>query len=368
MDNVNYFPVLLPQIAKSSALADEPFVLVDVGCGMGLDEAWRLFEPHLVAHGFDPQVDECARLQHAEHNPNVHYHAAYVGERITPSEEDAVERYFNPFGRTSAMQALATTQVVDGHDQLREHNAWDQQKLTPTHVSLDDFVRENDIRSIDFVKIDTDGGDLGVLRSVESVIEDVDILGFMVETPFTGSASPDANSFHNIDRLLRSHGFHLYTFSVQRYSRAALPAQFRYKVLGSTVAGQAMWGDSVYLRDAAARDYEAVFGRSLSTQKLLKIAALYELFELPDCAVELLQQHEEPIKGAIDVPAAIEALTPARGGQAVSYREYVESFRRNPYAFYPRLPLPVERAQVAALARRGAARVRRRVRSIIQAR
>lgn len=367
MDNVNYSPVLLPRIVNSRVVSAEPFVLIDVGCGMGLDEAWRLFEPHLVAYGFDPQVDECARLERAERNPHVHYHAAYVGEK-TGLDEDAVERYFNPFGRTSAMQALAASEAVDGHDALREHNAWDQQQLTPTHISLEDFVRENDIRSIDFVKIDTDGGDLGVLRSVESAIEQVDILGFMVETPFTGSASPDANSFHNIDRLLRSHGFHLFTFSVQRYSRAALPAPFRYKVLGSTVTGQTMWGDTVYLRDASSPDYEAVFGRPLSSAKLLKLAALYDLFELPDCAVELLQQHETRLKDELDIPAAIEALTPARVGESASYRAYVDSFRRNPYAFYPRLPLPVERAEVARLARRGAAKVRRRVRSLVGAR
>ena len=58
MDNVNYSTKLLPVIVRSRALEQDPFILLDVGCGMGLDPAWRLFEPDLHAHGFDPQIAE----------------------------------------------------------------------------------------------------------------------------------------------------------------------------------------------------------------------------------------------------------------------------------------------------------------------
>jgi len=42
------------------------FTVVDVGCSGGIDTAWRVFGPKLTAFGFDPNLDECARLQTAE--------------------------------------------------------------------------------------------------------------------------------------------------------------------------------------------------------------------------------------------------------------------------------------------------------------
>src|SRR3989442_9419371 len=54
------------------------FVLLDVGVSGGLDPRWRLWEPVLVAHGFDPIVDEIERLRRSEINPCVRYHDCYV--------------------------------------------------------------------------------------------------------------------------------------------------------------------------------------------------------------------------------------------------------------------------------------------------
>jgi hypothetical protein len=247
-----------------------------------------------------------------------------------------------------------------GHDELRELNAWQDRRLTDERITVTDFARANGVSSIDFVKIDTDGGDLAVLESAEDVMDEANILGFMVETPFTGTADSQSNSFHNIDRLLRKHGYLLFNFSVQRYSRSVLPARFRYEVLGSTVTGQTIWGDTIYLRDGGSPDYAAVWGAELSPSKLLKLAALYELFELPDCAVELLLRHEHELQRFIDVPGCVNALTPPLDGAEVSQAEYVAAFERDPYAFYPPRP-PVEEETPAVRRFDGARHLLRRV-------
>ncbi|MFZ1993228.1 MAG: hypothetical protein WAU75_03900, partial [Solirubrobacteraceae bacterium] len=56
-----------------------PFVLIDVGCSDGIDEAWRAFGPSLVAHGYDTDVAECERLQAREPFDHVSYHPRAVG-------------------------------------------------------------------------------------------------------------------------------------------------------------------------------------------------------------------------------------------------------------------------------------------------
>lgn len=336
MDNANYNPPMLLELVQGAVFADDPFVLVDVGCGLGLDPAWRLFGASLQAHAFDAQIDEIDRLAREEENPNVHYHAALVGrpDAAPPPLDDP---YFNPVARSSSEQARVRAAAA-GDTPFYETNDWVGQELTSEKVGLASFLRGQGVESVDFVKTDTDGGDLDVLYSFEDMIRSAGVLGFMVETPFTGSDSDTVHTFHNVDRLLKRHGFLLCTLSVNRYSRAALPAPFTYPILAQTVWGQAMWSDLVYLRDGAHPDYSR-FG-DLSPKKLLKLACLYELYGAPDCAAEILVMHRELLAPLVDVETLLDRLTPPLDGQPVSYREYLAAFDEDPTRFYPAPPEP----------------------------
>jgi FkbM family methyltransferase len=338
MDNVTYSPEMLTEVTAGDALAGDPFMLVDVGCGLGIDDAWRTFGAHLRAHAFDPQIDEIERLAAAEENPHVRYHAAFVGLPGAPVQEPP-DSYFEPITRSSTFAALRRAQKV-GPLSLVETNDWQDRELSDRTVGLADFLRSQGVERVDFVKIDTDGNDLNVLRSVEELIEPSRMLGFMVETPFTGPADDSAHTFRNVDRLLKRHGFLLCTLSVERYSRAALPGPFTYSTLAQTVWGQAMWGDLVYLRDGAHPDY-ARFG-DLSPTKLLKLACLYELFLAPDCAAEILITHRSRLAPLVDIDRLLDLLTPELNGRRLSYREYLRAFEEDPLQFYPQpAPEPV---------------------------
>ena len=327
---------MLLEVVATDALADDPFVLVDVGCGLGIDTAWRRFGRHLHAHALDPQLEEVERLRREEPNPNVHYHTAFVGlpSEASPPEDNP---YFNPFNRTSAAKALARATAA-GPAPLEEANDWAGRDLTTRKVGLAEFLRTRGVRSVDFVKTDTDGGDLEVLRSFEEMIKPAGVLGFMVETPFTGSPSDSTHTFHNVDRLLKEHGFLLCTLSVNRYSRSALPAPFKYRMLAQTTFGQALWSDLVYLREGVDPGFQA-FGE-LSPAKLLKLACLYELFQTPDIAAEILLAHRKRLKRLVDVSHLLDLLTPPLGGEQLSYRKYIAAFEQDPTRFYPLEPPP----------------------------
>jgi hypothetical protein len=343
VDNATYDPPMLLEVARGDALAEDPFVLVDVGCGLGIDDGWRRFGAHLRAHGLDPQLEEIERLRNEEQSPHIHYHTALVGlpedHPVAQRRREIAneERYFEPFGRTSAMAAVAHA-TASGGATFHETNDWPSLELSTRRVGLADFLRSEGIEHVDFVKTDTDGGDLEVLLSFEEDIKASGVLGFMVETPFTGPADEAAHTFHNVDRLLKRHGFLLCTLSVNRYSRAALPAQFEHAILAQTVTGQPMWGDLVYLREGVHPDYVR-FG-SLSPTKLLKLACLYELFLAPDCAAEILVTHHERLSPLVDVDRLLDLLTPPLHGESLSYREYLAAFEQDPTRYYPRSPEP----------------------------
>jgi hypothetical protein len=130
--------------------------------------------------------------------------------------------------------------------------------MTERCLTLDDWAAQNQ-RSVDFVKIDTDGHDIAVLLGAERLLSEGGVLGVRIEAQFHGPLHPFANTFHNIDGILRNHGFTLFDLNQRRYSRAALPDAFFASRPGRTRSGQLLWGDALYLRDLAPADYERMF-------------------------------------------------------------------------------------------------------------
>ena len=359
MENVSTQPLALQHVVASGALETDPFVLIDVGCALGIDPAWRLFDPHLCAHGFDPQVEECARLSAAETNDNIRYHAAFVGlpadhpfhtrRRV---ENEGAREYFEPLARTSAYRA-ADRNLRVAHEAPAAVEAtahWDKQELAVEKITVSEFLLREGVRSVDFVKIDTDGSDLEAAMSCEAAIRPANILGFLIESPFTGSHHPGQNTFHNIDRYMKEQGFLLFGITVNRYSRAVLPRTFVYTAPYQTQLGQPIWGDMLYLRDAGSPSYEAVWTSRLAVTKLLKLVCLFELFELPDCAAEVVLRHRAELSRTIDPDVLLDLLTPPLRGERLSYLEYDAAFDDDIELFYPDNrppPAPVKQAAQA---------------------
>lgn len=334
MDSVDYYPSMLPEIVRSGVLADDPFVLVDVGCGLGIDPVWRLFEPHLRAEALDPQVDEVERLRREETNEHVRYHAALVGLAeddpflVERRAEEQRELAYNPWSRLSTAAALSVAAAA-GPGDLEENNDWSLRELATRKVGLAAFLAAEGVGSVDFLKTDTDGSDFEVLHSFDAAIEPMRVLGFVVETPYVGSDSETAHTFHNVDRFMKRRGFSLFSLSVNRYSRAALPAPFTHSILAQTAWGQPIWGDLVYLRDGGTANVE------LSPTKLLKLACLCELFRSPDVAAEILVVHRAELEPLLDVDRLLDLLTPRLRGKRLGYAEYVAAFAADPTSFYP---------------------------------
>jgi hypothetical protein len=123
---------------------------------------------------------------------------------------------------------------------------------------------------------------------------------------------------------------------LRRYSRAALPSPFLYDIPAQTVSGALFWADTVFLRDGASPQYADVWGEAIEPIAALKLAALYELFALPDCAAELLVAHRARIGEYVAVEPLLDLLTPPLGDERLSYRDYIHTFQSNPERFFPR--------------------------------
>jgi hypothetical protein len=375
--------------ALAAAIAGEDFTVADVGCSGGIDPGWRLFGDRLRAFGFDPSIDEIARLTAAETSAKVRYVAGFVGlPDGHPLKGAAVEPWLvDPWWRLSACRTRLLHQARDkaaaeatraepapaepapvetpsspapepvAPEPAAEPAALEQQELMARSlwaepevekedltIVLPDFLAEQGAPSPDFIKIDVDGTDFEILRSLDEVLADKSVLGAMLEVTYHGSDEPDFSTFHNTDRFMRAHGFDLFSLTTRPYSHQALPRPFQhpYPYGAQTTGGRIMQGDALYLRDyghgRADRDLAG-----LSDDRLLKLGALYALFGHLDTAGGLLLHFRERLSARIDVDAILDLMTQEvqdadpelwEERRFASYRDYMAAYEAGDPAFY----------------------------------
>ncbi len=338
-----HFP-MTEYLVKKNIFRDHPFTLIDIGCSGGIAEFWRVFSQALRAYGIDPMIGEIERLQAAETNSNVHYWAGYMGlsaEHPLMRKRGTRGPVSNsPWDRLSTAWGLELLSSTTDDDRTKINlNRWPETKLADksTSMGMDEFVVKNNINNVDFIKIDIDGEDFCALLSCEDIINSRQVLGCMLEVNFFGGDSETDNTFHNTDRFMRKHGFELLDLSVRRYSRRALPAPFVLSMPAETKWGPPLQGDALYVKDVAGiSEHRPPF--QISTHKLLKLVAIYEMFGLPDCAAEVLTVWKEQISHTVKVAILLDLLTPGLDGQRLSYKRYLDSFSKDVTSFYPRSP------------------------------
>lgn len=326
-------PKLTKSLVAKGVFQSSPLGLVDVGASGGIDNYWNVFDTCLRAFGFDPLVKEVERLNAISQNGNQHYYPYLVGykryDEFLPPSCQSPRRSL--YARTSAIRAQKLTQreyVRSLNDQTGEG------LLAKELIELDEFFLRAHPMDVDFIKIDTDGSDYQVLLGAQELLARSPVLGVAVECQFHGIVHDSANIFSNIDRLLRGLGFSLFDIEVYRYSRAALPKPFVYRIPAQTMAGQVLWADVLYLRDAGEEGYEAAWSVTLTGLKILKLACLFEIFGMEDCSAELLVQYRDRLLNLVDVDTCLDLITPALQGATTSYVCYLEQFDTNPESFF----------------------------------
>lgn len=315
------------RIAQLGLWGEQPLFVMDVGCGGGLHERWSFAGDRLRAVGFDPSADEIDRLRRTNAHPGVVYEAALVTDADGGREPVSASVHANdPFERSSAAAAQRRQRAASGSPSDAD--------LAPgmRAVTVDGYLSDpGDRTQLDFIKIDTDGHDIEVLRGAEATVAAGGVLALSVEVQLHGGLSERANTFANVDLWLRRRGFTIVDLVLHRYSREALPAAFLYDFPGQTVSGQVLWGDALYVRDLTRTDYEDAWSYRITPERVMKLVSLLDLFEFRDCAAELLLA-----RGGFLEPACRDELLDLLAGEgAGSYGRHVAAFREDFTQFCP---------------------------------
>ena len=89
------------------------------------------------------------------------------------------------------------------------------------------------------------------------------------------------------------------------------------------------------LASVLAAPYREELATAYGADKLIKLACLYELIGLPDCAAEVINRFADRLAEFGDTEPLPDALTPPLLGQRLSYREYLAKFESEPHLFLP---------------------------------
>lgn len=269
-----------PTAAELQELLEDDVVVGDIGARWGAGGRWQAFGPRVRVVGFDPDPDECRRLQALE--PEVQYVPVALGDRhgtgtLHTTVEPACASLFPP-----------TPGIVDRHPEL--HGMVSTGTAEVELTTLDQWLASSDLDEIHVLKLDTQGSELQILSGAVSALASVRFLEVEVELNPLYEGQP---LFGDVDRFLRDHGFMLWRLGhLVHYGLAGLPADqvstaesqhFDSRpVPFDAGGGQVYWAHAYYV---AADALDATTDRTTGVRDAIAASA----FGFPDLAVHRLR-------------------------------------------------------------------------------
>ena len=147
-----------------------------------------------------------------------------------------------------------------------------------------------------------------------------------MEVNWFGSGNPTEHSFHVTDRFLREQGYTLFGLTTRKYSRNDLPAPFEVEAYARDDLRPALSRGTRSTCATSPLPGWRNWRRATRRRSSIKLACLYELIGLVDCAAEVLNRFED-------------RLAPFGVARAAARRPYAPAARRA--ARVPRVHLEI---------------------------
>lgn len=232
-------------------------VILDIGCRWGFAERFESALSSFRIFGFDPDEAECDRLRERYQGKPVEIvPLALAGKPGTRAlfitEEPACSSLLKPD------PTLTTTYPALGC-------AREQHQSTIETTTLDHWARSAGLQGADYIKVDTQGSELEILKGGKKVLQSVRALEVEVEFNPIYQNQP---LFSDVDLFLRKQGFMLWKYSnlvhYSRYPERKKPlfddvicydddGRVHYQASG----GQLFWANAHYVRKTVLTEVNA---------------------------------------------------------------------------------------------------------------
>ena len=263
--------------------ADRKLVVVDIGCRWGFAERFMRDDGLFRVYGFDPDIEECQRLNQRYEGSDVSIVplglAGVAGKRrLFMTHEPACSSLIEPDPTlTEHYPALRCAQHVS--------------TVEVDTTTLDAWAATHGVPNIDYIKVDTQGTELEILKGGIHILQSARCLEVEVEFNPIYLGQP---VFSDVDLFLRSQGFVLWKLTNQvHYSRDGAPDtpigddtiyyDERQQVKHPIYGGQIYWANAHYVNRGVL-----ALAAADESQKLRDIS-LFETLGMPDVTRHLRQ-------------------------------------------------------------------------------
>jgi FkbM family methyltransferase len=302
--HLNIQPSFTEWIVNKELLC-ESFVVVDVGVQGGESLRWYYLGDYLVVHGFDAIKEVVQDLQRQNSgNPKRVYHWIAAGN----ADEERVF-YFN------AADPFSSSFYPAGDDRFGLKDRRIEQPRQVQVRRLDTLLATGTIPRADFLKIDVEGFEQEVLLGAHILLRSV--LGVETETNLRVSPIYPKSHFCTLHELLA--GAHLLVFDlnfdrVPRHSFVRALSRTDSSPIGtSQEIGKPATFNMLFCRDLIDdTDHPEIYAtpcEPISTDQIIKMMIIYELYGLNDVALDTAVRFRERLGERLDVEKAIDLLT-----------------------------------------------------------
>jgi hypothetical protein len=308
--------------------------LLDIGCSGGFDQTYlNLPSGKRNLIGIDMSYKEIQKLKsdfpdskfynyeivspelnfrnsHSESNYPLHRTLAYLqtskysqiftNEILLNSSDKKLLRHIEMIGknmkRFDESKPPIDASLSNFHNKNKNHfysfhqsrmSVYSDKTKIPT-ITLDEFANQHEIQNIDFLKIDTDGTELNVLKGGENLLSN--ILGIKIEVQFHGLVSTNDSIFNSIDAFLQKKSFSLVDLQIIKYDRFSLPGYFTYpEIPANTNFGPIMWADAYYIK---TKNHPSFF-KDYGTSRSIKLIYWLSNLNLYALAAEILIENRQ---------------------------------------------------------------------------
>ncbi len=253
MRRLDRSPLPAEDLSACAGLLDRAIVAVDVGSRDGVRDAWRALLPNALLVGFDPDPQECARLNEA-------------------AADSSRERY-EPFGLGAASGEAKLHLTRDPQSSslfepspaslARYPELWRHAPVGAETIELstiDDWAAGAGVSGIDALKVDVQGAELDVLRGAPHALADVRIVETEVEFQELYTGQP---LFCDVVSFMRERGLELWRLrelhhcGLSRGKRGEPVFGVGDYVERTRLGGQLAWGNAIFVRGEMAEAAEA---------------------------------------------------------------------------------------------------------------
>ncbi len=249
-----------------------PLVYVDVGAMGGVAGYWQKLNPLVHVVAFEPDQREFAKLKSTER-------VSYLPYALHSTRMPLPFYVSSQAGKSSAYRPDHS--VIDDFADVQRYETVQELVVPQDRVrTLDEALHETEYSRIDFIKLDTQGSELDILKGGLNALKYA--FGVEVEVEFL-KLYEGQPLFRDVDGFLDARGFQCVDIR-----RAFWKRKYFYQYIGR---GQLAFGDALYFRrEDAFLDSLVDLDPRQKTEKIIKAAMACMVYRLPDMAVSLIEK------------------------------------------------------------------------------